>query len=473
MYRFKDSVLDELPLWITGAGLASGLVLPFLIWATGVPVAQALNWSTFMVTLAAGAGVGYLGRWLTRRLLRPELRATAERMRDVCEGLVEASFINDWSMCTPETCTVETGADDEIGQMAETFNELVEQLVHTHKLEEASTHQTEALSSKLDLKELSAVAVDLLLKQTDANSGCLIARVDGDLKALANYGISDTNAILENERVHRALETGQMQTVRVPESISVDAVVGDFKPRQVIVQPISYEAEPLGVVVLASDTMFGKDAMWALDLFTKGMGLALNNAVTHTKLQKIAAMDPLTGVYNRRLGMKRLRDEFVRAERENAQLGVAMFDIDHFKKVNDNYGHLVGDRVLVNVAETARSILRESDVMVRYGGEEFLVVLPGTSPTDARAVGERLRAAVEACSVVDGDQTISVTVSVGLADYDPDRIKLEEDLVKLADDALYTAKEGGRNKVVCSQEDSGPRTVAPPVDVQPATCAMP
>ncbi|MBC8423667.1 diguanylate cyclase [bacterium] len=473
MHRFKDSVLDELPLWLTGAGIAAGLVLPLLIWMTGVPAAQALNWSTFVVTLAVGAGVGTFGRFLTRRLVRPELHEAVTRMRDVCEGLREASFINDWSMCTPEACAVETGADDEIGQMAETFNELVEQLVHTHKLEEASTRQTEALSSKLDLKELSSVAVDLLLKQTDASSGCLIACIDGELKTLANFGINDTDAILGNERVHRALETGQMQTVRVPESISIDAVVGDFKPRQVVIQPITYEAEPLGVVVLASDTMFGKDAMWVLDLFTKGMGLALNNAVTHTKLQKIAALDPLTGVYNRRLGMKRLRDEFQRAERENARLGVAMFDIDHFKRVNDTYGHLVGDRVLVNVADTARSVLRESDVMLRYGGEEFLVVLPGTSPADAKTVGERLRSAVEACTIVDGDETISVTVSVGLSDYHPDHIKLEEDLVKKADDALYTAKESGRNKVVCSQNKPGPQPVAPPVDARPATCAMP
>jgi len=473
MHRFKDSVLDELPLWLMGAGSVAGLLIPCLIWMTGVPSAQALNWSTFVVTLAAGAGVGYFGRFVTKRLLRPELHEAATRMRDVCEGLREASFINDWSIVSSEACAVETGADDEIGQMAETFNELVEQLIHTHKLEDASTKQTEALSSKLDLKELSSVAVDLLLQQTDASSGCLIARIDGELTTLANFGISDTDSILGNERVHRALETGQMQTVRVPESISVDAVVGDFKPRQVVIQPISYEAESLGVVVLASDTMFGKDAMWVLDLFNKGMGLALNNAITHTKLQTIAAMDPLTGVFNRRLGMRRLREEFQRAEREKTQLGVAMFDIDHFKRVNDTYGHLVGDRVLVNVADAARNVLRESDIMLRYGGEEFLVVLPGTAAADAKTVGERLRSAVEACSVVEGDETISVTVSVGLSDYHPDHIKVEEDLVKKADDALYTAKESGRNKVVCSQNEPGPQRVAPPVDARPETCTSP
>ncbi|MBU0742991.1 diguanylate cyclase [bacterium] len=473
MRRFKESIFGDLAVWMIIAGLSMGTVFPILMLAMGVPAVHALRWTTFLATVAAGAAAGYAGHRLAARLIRPELHGVVTRMREVCEDVREASFTKDWSMCTPETCSLTIASDDEIGQMAETFNELVKQLTHAHKLEEASTQQTETLSSKLELGELASVAVDLLLRQTEAGSGCLVAMIEGELRTLANFGFSDTDSILGNDRVLRTMETGQMQTVRVPKSISIDAVVGDFKPRQVIVQPITYEMKALGAVVLASDTMFGKDSMWILDLFTKGMGLALNNAITHTTLQKIAALDPLTGVYNRRLGMQRLRDEFLRAERDGTKLGVAMFDIDHFKKVNDTYGHLAGDRVLVAVTKAARGVLRESDVIIRYGGEEFLVVLPGATASDAKAVGERIRSEVEACAVEDGDRSIRVTVSVGLANYHPERIRLEEDLVRKADDALYTAKEGGRNRVVYSAEESWTQPGAPPGDLRPATCAVP
>ncbi len=473
MRRFKESVFEDLPIWIVGVGIAAGVVAPFFMLLIGVPAAYALRWFVFVATTALGAGLGYASARLSLQIIRPELRAQVVRMREVGEVIREVSIIKDWSTLTPENCRLPGDTDDELGQAAETFNELVEELLRVHKLEVASTEQTETLSSKLDLETLADEALSLLLDQTEANAGCMLAVLEGELKTLANFGLRDTDSIAANGRVQHALETSVMQSVRVPESVAIDGVVTDFRPRQVIILPIAFEAQALGVVVLASDTMFGKDAMWVLDLFTKGMGLALNNAITHTKLQKIAALDPLTGVYNRRLGMKRLRDEFQRAERDGTKLGVAMFDIDHFKLVNDTYGHLSGDRVLVAVTNAARGVLRESDIMIRYGGEEFLVVLPGATSADAMGLGERIRGAVEDCSLVDGDATIRVTVSVGLLNYHPDRDKLEENLVKLADDALYTAKEGGRNRVVCSAEDHGPHPETSTVARPSATCAVP
>ncbi len=125
-----------------------------------------------------------------------------------------------------------------------------------------------------------------------------------------------------------------------------------------------------------------------------------------------------------------------------------MFDIDHFKKVNDTYGHLAGDRVLIQVAKTAREAIREGDILMRYGGEEFLVILPAASKENCRDVAERMRRKVEETSVADGDQVIRVTISIGITSYPELDVAGEQDLVKHADEALYVAKESGRNRVI-------------------------
>ena len=120
----------------------------------------------------------------------------------------------------------------------------------------------------------------------------------------------------------------------------------------------------------------------------------MNNALAHDRLERLAAIDPLTEAYNRRFGLARLHEEYSRAVRAEAPLGILMLDLDHFKAVNDIYGHLVGDRVLRAVARACRRVIREGDVLVRYGGEEFLVLLPGAGVDDVMQIGERIRRAV-------------------------------------------------------------------------------
>ena len=130
-----------------------------------------------------------------------------------------------------------------------------------------------------------------------------------------------------------------------------------------------------------------------------------------------------------------------------------IMDIDHFKKINDTYGHLVGDRVLIAVAKSILHCLRPTDMPVRYGGEEFTIFLPGTSIENAKIVGERLRASIESMKIQlpDQDDSISVTISVGFTERkDGDTV---ETIIKRADDALYYAKEAGRNKVCVNLGD--------------------
>ena len=169
------------------------------------------------------------------------------------------------------------------------------------------------------------------------------------------------------------------------------------------------------------------------------------------KAQGEAERDSLTGLYNRRHFDERLAGELRRAERERSRVALLMLDLDHFKHINDTYGHAVGDEVLRHVAKIiAREVRVGTDVPARYGGEEFAVIAPGTNLLGAESLAERIRTRVAELRVPVGDQLVSVTVSVGVAVFDP-RVTTRDEpvraLVEAADQRLYQAKHAGRNRV--------------------------
>lgn len=166
------------------------------------------------------------------------------------------------------------------------------------------------------------------------------------------------------------------------------------------------------------------------------------------ELSRAAKHDSLTGIFNRRHGTESLKTELTRCERFNHVVSVVMFDLDHFKLVNDSHGHPCGDKVLVFVAKIASQTLRDIDVLCRWGGEEFLILLPETSGEDAANLAERVREAIAENPVVGcGEQPIGVTASFGVAAADG-KDTTPEALIDRADKALYRAKALGRNRVV-------------------------
>jgi two-component system cell cycle response regulator len=164
-------------------------------------------------------------------------------------------------------------------------------------------------------------------------------------------------------------------------------------------------------------------------------------------LLKASQTDGLTGLDNRRHIEERLGEMYEHATRLNEPLGCVMCDVDHFKSVNDTHGHQAGDAVLRQVAEILKSSAREIDRVGRYGGEEFIVLLPDASVDDARAFAERVRQAVEAREFTYDGGSLRRTLSAGVAAWPHPEIRHRESLVKAADDALYAAKQGGRNRV--------------------------
>jgi two-component system, cell cycle response regulator len=167
------------------------------------------------------------------------------------------------------------------------------------------------------------------------------------------------------------------------------------------------------------------------------------------ELERLSISDGLTGLFNHRHIHGLLNEEFERAVRTGSMLTVAMLDLDHFKAVNDQWGHQAGDRVLEQLADILRYNAREIDRLGRYGGEEFMALLPGTDIEDGTVFVERVRRDVARRDFGLGDgRTLRMTISAGLASYPDDRIHSPETIVRLADEALYAAKSGGRNRVV-------------------------
>jgi diguanylate cyclase (GGDEF)-like protein len=183
-------------------------------------------------------------------------------------------------------------------------------------------------------------------------------------------------------------------------------------------------------------------------------------SASHVDLQKKnknlarkSLIDPLLGTWNRGAIMRLLTIEAARCDKAGLPLSLIVVDVDYFKKINDTYGHPAGDAVLVKVASRLRSCVRSQEALGRYGGEEFLVVLPGTAHVAAMAVAERMRMAIAAQPESVGETALTLTVSAGVASTDLFPAASTEELISRADVALYAAKDGGRNRVALAKAD--------------------
>ncbi|HXK57677.1 MAG TPA: GGDEF domain-containing protein, partial [Gammaproteobacteria bacterium] len=166
------------------------------------------------------------------------------------------------------------------------------------------------------------------------------------------------------------------------------------------------------------------------------------------KLNRQANTDELTGIFNRRYLIQLGIQELQRARRDGTPLGIIMMDLDFFKHINDSYGHLAGDEVLHSTAKCFHSGLRDGDILGRYGGEEFVALLPGADLPAVIQIAERLRQQIENLTIPFGEQKITVTASFGVHSFCGNQDTSLDELLSMADQALYQAKKSGRNRVV-------------------------
>lgn len=448
MIHLTRRVFTDLSIWMIGFGLVTGLVFPFFVAAVGIPSRFVLTPWFFVACITAGFLVGSVNIGLARSVVGGQLQFLAERMNLVADRLHAATRSAASANGVAEPGLIAVVSDDEIGKCEQAFNRLVQALAISLETEGALRVFSEMLASQLELGVLTERALKQLVQHTKADAGALLLENEGEVGVAFAMGIRSPNAIVYSDHVRCAVRTRERQIVAIPENVAIEGVLTDFRPREVLVDPILYKEVLLGVIVLAKGKEFSAEERNRLDLLQRELASALHNALLYDRLQRLAALDALTDVYNRRFGLARLHEEFARAVRSSSPVGLLMFDLDYFKRVNDTYGHLVGDRVLSRVARIARTAMREGDILVRYGGEEFIAILPAASKTDVEQVGERLRHIVEDASIAEGEQMIRLTVSIGGAAYPEVDVEDATALVKQADKALYAAKEAGRNRVI-------------------------
>lgn len=219
------------------------------------------------------------------------------------------------------------------------------------------------------------------------------------------------------------------------------------------IMPLTAGQQTFGCLMLLCepDYRLGKDQVETFRSAVTHLGLALRNALMFKEVKLRADKDALTRIYNRHSFEERLVYEIKRRRRYNHDLSLLMFDLDHFKLVNDTYGHKAGDMVLRKVGEILTDTFRTTDLAARYGGEEFVVLLPHTSEEDAWKLAERVREAIQSCDFHFDGQDFKVTASIGVASIEAGALTKDDDLILKADKALYEAKNNGRNKVVISK----------------------
>jgi diguanylate cyclase (GGDEF)-like protein len=244
---------------------------------------------------------------------------------------------------------------------------------------------------------------------------------------------------LQAEQVRELVDNVANETIEILKTFEIDP--GDIRPFSQMLQEAN---EQLGQMNLSYEQL----VLELKEAKEKAERLAGDLREANSRLKELVFRDGLTGLYNHRYFQEILEKEVFRSQRYHSSLSLVMFDIDFFKKVNDTYGHPVGDLVLINIARTAAGAVRSNDVVSRYGGEEFAVILPETDQSGLRVFAERLRRSIEKMTTEAEGKKIKVTISVGGVTSVPEMTDITKKLlVDTADKALYASKENGRNRV--------------------------
>ena len=317
---------------------------------------------------------------------------------------------------------------------------------------------TSILGSTLQYQEVLNLMVDTILRIVpyDACSLFLIDEEASELYIEVARGLSQKAIEESRYRIGDGVAGWVAQTAQ-------PALVLDYErdPRfqylkyehhfcSVLSLPLVIKGEVIGVleILKLEPAAFTRDDLRTLTIIANQAAFAIRNAHLYSEVMQLAITDSVTGLGNHRLFKEVLANELARAKRYGRQLSLLMLDIDHFKKINDYYGHQMGDSVLMELGSQLKALIRNTDLAARYGGEEFCLILPETGPVEAMASAERIRRKVDEKKFVG---SLRLTVSIGVATYPRHATDLDG-LIRAADSACYEAKGQGRNLVVLSQE---------------------
>jgi diguanylate cyclase (GGDEF)-like protein len=362
---------------------------------------------------------------------------------------------------SPERAQLATGETPKVGD-AEPMNalrarvasmEAANALLQRKNLELSFLYEASLLlASSIDISTLGQTVVNAVMNASHFKiRRCFVALADGDAFIFhAGHGVEALDAerfmFRYRNRLRQCIDSGEVVATRV------EGPDGANDPKEaacVIIPMLSHPPERgYGCIVITEmdEGGLGADDLRTLMQLAELAGRNLANAALYSRSVTLGMTDSLTGVLNRRYLDRRLADEVKRAQRSGGQLSVIIVDLDHFKLVNDRFGHLEGDRMLQAVARTIVASVRDIDVVTRFGGEEFAIILPGASDSDALVVAERIRRSVEGMDYTsESHGRVPITISGGVAALDTS-IHTPAQLIGVADRRLLEAKRTGRNR---------------------------
>lgn len=317
------------------------------------------------------------------------------------------------------------------------------------------------VANELELSQLLPAIVKRAVSLLNADGGEL-ALYDADKKELKvvvsqSVGKDITGAVLSTGEglFGKVVET--LQPIIIPNYMSWEERLpfyDDGVVHSVIASPLIIGKKLLGVIGIAritSPESFSEKDKNLLFLFGQHAAIALKNAELFNEIQTLTKVDALTGIYNRRGFNELCERELIHAKRSKLTQSMLMIDIDFFKKINDQYGHPIGDQILLSLSKELGKNLRQTDILCRYGGEEFAILLPETTIQTAKTIAERLRISISNYSFEVTKTTLHITISIGVSWMHGDHAELDI-LLDRADEAMYQAKRSGRNRVCVYNE---------------------
>ncbi|MBU1239107.1 GGDEF domain-containing protein [Myxococcota bacterium] len=451
----KSDFSRGLLILMVSIGIIMGIVFPFFnVLVLDVPSAKILTPTFFSLCIAAGLVVGLLNYFVFKFLIYNFLQQMDSKLKLFKRKVGEVKKSGTIE-CDSAECFIKVNTGDAIiGNIGNSFNEFITFIVQNINTEILTNNFLEHLKESLNIKDISGVVIDSFIQYFKADGGTLMGYEHGEFHVIKSVGmeikledlnLGELEKILENQKsvVYKNLENDPLQ---------LNIVVGSIKPSAIAFIPLKYQENNIGVCILLSRKPFERDfnQMESRNFVNQATPFLYNRTLIK-RLERFAAIDELTGVYNRRFGVKRLNEEFERARRHGSALSICMIDVDHFKKLNDTFGHQAGDYVLKELAAILEKEIRISDFILRYGGEEFLLVLPGASLHDAHRKMDRLREQVAATDFHFGTYTLKSAFSGGVFSYPCKDVSDIDEMIALADLALYKAKKGGRNRIVVAE----------------------
>ena len=327
----------------------------------------------------------------------------------------------------------------------------VEERTREIKLLEKLGHLLTTCKDRAAVAQVVQSIMPKLFKKSMAGALSLINELNSQLQIVGTWG----GATRQGEESHRLHECLAVQNNHYHVSNDKNGHCSHLtkKDQDQVCLPLSVQEKMLGSLSFEAceETEITDDELEVALSVAEYISLALVNTQQKEKLEEMALRDPLTKLYNRRYLEEAGQQSISNAQRNDLKLAVLVLDIDHFKRFNDNFGHEAGDHVLAEVGGLFKKMSRNNDLLCRYGGEEFVIIMPNTTLVNAQKFAERLRKKIATLEINVADKQISVTVSIGVSQWKSDYFTNAETFVAHADKSLYLAKNNGRNRVVAAQ----------------------